>query len=101
MEASLPQLILPTKLERSRERSTSLGGLLVLEEPARALGAWEEGDRVVEGPESGRGYRSGEFVRALVWMLQAGARRLEDLRELQPERRCWRSWAWRGRGRGH
>ena len=55
MEQSLPQLILPIKLERSSERLTSLGGLVVLEELARAVGLWEEVDRVLEGPKSGRG----------------------------------------------
>jgi hypothetical protein len=44
MEASLAQLILPIKLERSSERLTSLGGLVVLEELARAVGLWEEVD---------------------------------------------------------
>jgi hypothetical protein len=86
MEASLPQLMLPIKLEKSRERLTSLSGLLVLEEQARALGVWAEVDRVLEGPKSGRGYRPGEFVQALVWMLHGGGRRLEDLRELGAER---------------
>ena len=38
MQGSLPQLILPIKLERSPERLTSLGGLVVLEELARAAG---------------------------------------------------------------
>ena len=56
MEGSLPQLILSIKLERSSERLTSLGGLVVLEELARAVGLWEEVDRVLEGPKSGRGY---------------------------------------------
>jgi len=86
MEASLPQLILPIKLERSSERLTSLGGLVVLEELARALKLWEKVDRVVEGPKSGRGYQPHEFVQPLVWMLHAGGRRLEDLRELRAER---------------
>ena len=63
MEASLPQLILPIKLEKSRERLTSLSGLLVLEELARALGVWEEVDRVLEGPKSGRGYRPAREAR--------------------------------------
>jgi len=85
MEQSLPQLILPIKLERSSERLTSLGGLVVLEELARAVGGWEEVERVLEGPKSGRGYRPREFVQALVWMLHAGGRRLEDLRELGAE----------------
>jgi hypothetical protein len=86
MEASLPQLMLPIKLEKSRERLTSLSGLLVLEEQARALGVWAEVDRALEGPKSGRGYRPAEFVQALVWMLHGGGRRLEDLRELGAER---------------
>jgi hypothetical protein len=80
MEESLPQLILPIKMERSSERLTSLGGLVVLEELAQALGLWEEVDRALEGPKSGRGYRPREIVQALVWMLHAGGRRLEDLR---------------------
>ncbi|HEX5483073.1 MAG TPA: hypothetical protein VFZ08_10665, partial [Terriglobia bacterium] len=86
MEASLPQLILPIKLERSEERLTSLGGLMVLEEMARALKVWEKVDRGLEGPRSGRGYEAHEFEQPLVWMLHAGGRRLEDLRELRAER---------------
>ncbi len=85
MEPSLPQLILPIKLERSPERLTSLGGLVVLEELARAAGVWEKVDRVLKGPKSGRGYQPHEFVQPLVWMLHAGGRRLEDLRELRGE----------------
>jgi len=85
MEASLPQLILPIKLERSSERLTSLGGLVVVEELARAVGLWEDVDRVLEGPKSGRGYAPHAFVQGLVWMLHAGGRRLEDLRELRAE----------------
>jgi hypothetical protein len=85
MEPSLPQLILPIKMERSSERLTSLGGLVVLEERARAVKLWEEVDGALEGPKSGRGYEPHEFVQALVWMLHAGGRRLEDLRELRAE----------------
>jgi hypothetical protein len=85
VEASLPQLILPIKMEKSEERLTSLGGLVVVEEMARALGVWERVDEYLKGPGSGRGYRASEFVQPLVWMLQAGGRRLEDLRELRAE----------------
>src|SRR6266568_3491899 len=85
MERSLAQLILPIKIENSSERLTSLGGLVVLEELARGVRLWEEVDRVLKGPRSGRGYQPREFVRALVWMLHAGGRRLEDLRELRAE----------------
>ncbi|MCL5669799.1 MAG: IS1380 family transposase [Acidobacteria bacterium] len=79
-------MILPIKLERSPERLTSLGGLVVLEEMARALKLWEKVDGALEGPRSGRGYEPHEFVQPLVWMLHAGGKRLEDLRELRAER---------------
>ena len=85
MERSFAQLILPIKIAKSSERLTSLGGLVVREELARGVRLWEEVDRVVEGPKSGRGYQPRESVRALVWMLHAGGRRLEDLREFQAE----------------
>jgi hypothetical protein len=85
MEASLPQLILPIKLERSAERLTSLGGLVVVEELARAVGLWEQVDGALAGPKSGRGYAPHAFVQGLIWMLHAGGRRLEDLRELRAE----------------
>lgn len=85
MAQSVAQLILPIKMEKSSERLTSLGGLLVLEELARGMGLWAEVDRVLGGPKSGRGYEARKFVRALVWMLHAGGRRLEDLRELRAE----------------
>jgi len=85
MQANLPQLILPIKLEKSEERLTSLGGLVVLEEMAQALQVWQRVDKELAGPGSGRGYRPSEFVQPLVWMLHAGGRRLEDLRELRSE----------------
>jgi len=85
MTRSLTQSILPIKIEKSSERLTSLGGLVVLEELARGLQLWEEVDRALKGPQSGRGYQPREFVQALLWMLHAGGRRLEDLRELRAE----------------
>ena len=86
MSESLTQFILPIKLEKSSERLTSLGGLVVLEEMARALKVWEKVDGALEGPKSGRGYEPDEFVQPLVGMLHAGGRRLEELRELRGER---------------
>jgi hypothetical protein len=85
MTQSLPQLILPIKMEPSEERRTSLGGLVVVEELARARRVWERVDQQLDGPKSGRGYRPSELVQAVVWMLHAGGRRLEDLRELRAE----------------
>ena len=85
MQPSLPELILPIKLEKSEERLTSLGGLVVLEEMAQALKVWQRVDECLEAPGSGRGYRPRQFVQPLVWMLHGGGRRLEDLRELRAE----------------
>jgi len=85
MQGNLPQLILPIKLEKSEERLTSLGGLMVLEEMAQALQVWKRVNEQLAGPGSGRGYRPSQFVQPLVWMLHAGGRRLEDLRELRAE----------------
>ena len=72
MQSSLPELILPIKLEKSEERLTTLGGLVVLEEMAQALKVWKQVDEHLQGPGSGAGYRPSEFVQPLVWMLQAG-----------------------------
>jgi len=55
MSERLPQWILPIKVEKSSERLTSLGGLVVLEELARALKLWEKVEGALEGPKSGRG----------------------------------------------
>jgi len=85
MQANLPQLILPIKLEKSEECLTSLGGVMVLEEMAQALQVWQRVDQQLAGPGSGRGHRPRRFVQPLVWMLHAGGRRLEDLRELRAE----------------
>jgi len=46
--------------------------------------AWK-GFSAPRAPPSGRGYRPREFVQALVWVLHAGGRRLENLRELGAE----------------
>ena len=79
------QTVLPIQLEKSDEKLTSLCGLLVLEEMARAKGLWARVDELMPGPGSGRGYRASEFVRPLVWLLTAGGRRLEEVRELRAE----------------
>ena len=79
------QTLLPIKLEQSEERLTSLAGLVVVEELARAKGLWRRVDELFPGPGSGHGYAASEYVRPLVWMLHAGGRRLEDVRELRAE----------------
>jgi hypothetical protein len=72
MGESRPQSILPIKLEKSLERLTSWGGLVVVEEMARGLKVWEKVDEVLEGPKSGRGSEAPELVQPLVWRLHAG-----------------------------
>jgi hypothetical protein len=81
----IQQRLLPIKLEASKERLTSLAGLIVVEELAQAKGLWQGVDELFPKPGSGRGYRASAYVKPLVWMLQAGGRRLEDVRELRAE----------------
>jgi len=81
----LQQTLLPIKLEASEERLTSLAGLIVVEELAQAKGLWRRVEELFPQPGSGRGYQASAYVKPLVWMLQAGGRRLEDLRELRGE----------------
>src|SRR2546423_15580668 len=70
------------QLEKSEERLTSLAGLIVVEELARAKGLWRRVDELFPKPGSGRGYRASAYVKPLVWMLQAGGGRVEDGRGL-------------------
>ena len=58
MPANLPQLLLPIKLEKSEERLTSLGGLIVLEEMAQALQVWQRVDQQLAGCATRRKARS-------------------------------------------
>ena len=83
--SKLQQTLLPIKLEESKERLTSLAGLVVVEEWGRAKGIWGRVDQLFGRPGSGRGYAASEYVRPLVWLLHAGGRRLEDVRELAAE----------------
>ena len=83
--SKVQQTLLPIKLEASDERLTSLGGLMLVEEWGRAKGIWARVDQLFAGPGSGRGYEASEYVRPLVWLLHAGGRRLEDVRELAAE----------------
>ena len=52
------QSVLPIKLEKSAERLTSLAGLVVVEETARAKGLWRRVEELFPEPGSGRGYRA-------------------------------------------
>ncbi len=85
----LQQTLLPIKVEQSEERLTSLAGLMVVEELARRRdcgGEWMSCFRSRgAGMDIGRVPPRG--MKPLVWMLQAGGRRLEDVRELRAESR--------------
>lgn len=81
----IQQTLLPIKLEQSKDRLTSLAGLVLLEELARAKRLWGRVDEVFPRAGSGRGHRASEFVRPLIWMMHAGGRHLEDVRELRAE----------------
>ena len=83
--SKLQQRVLPIKLELSDERLTSMAGLIVVEELGRAKGVWRRVEELFARPGSGRGYAASAYVRPLVWLLHAGGRRLEDLRELAME----------------
>jgi hypothetical protein len=83
--SKLQQTLLPIKLKGSKERLTSLAGLMVVEELGQAKGVWQRVDQLFPQPGSGRGFKASEYVRPLVWLLHAGGRRLEDVRELGAE----------------
>jgi len=57
----------------------------LVEEWGRAKGLWGRVDELCGRPGSGRGYQASEYVRPLMWLLHAGGRRLEDVRELRAE----------------
>jgi hypothetical protein len=46
---------------------------------------WEGIDEKFTPPGSGRGYKASEYVKVLVWMVTAGGRALEHVRELEAE----------------
>jgi hypothetical protein len=79
------QTVFPFKMERTGESLTAHGGLALLAEYNHGMGLRELADRHLPGPGSNRGYAPSTFVDSLTLMLQAGGRRLEDLRELRRE----------------
>jgi len=79
------QTVLDFKLARTEEALTAHGGLALLAEYNHGLGLRAVVDRHLPAPGSPRGYAPSVFVDALVLLLQAGGRRLEDLRDLERE----------------
>lgn len=79
------QTIFGFKIEKTDEELTAHGGLALLAEYNHGIGLRELVDRHLPGPGSNRGYAASAFVDSLVLLLQAGGRRLEDLRELRRE----------------
>lgn len=79
------QTVFGFKIEKTDEELTAHGGLALLAEYNHGIGLRELSDRHLPGPGSNRGYATSAFVDSLVLLLQAGGRRLEDLRELRRE----------------
>lgn len=79
------QTVFGFKIEKTEETLTAHGGLALLAEYNHGMGLRALADRHLPGPGSNRGYAASAFVDSLVLLLQAGGRRLEDLRELRRE----------------
>jgi Transposase DDE domain group 1 len=79
------QTVFGFKIEKTEETLTAHGGLALLAEYNHGMGLRELTDRHLPGPGSNRGYAASSFADSLVLLLQAGGRRLEDLRELRRE----------------
>jgi hypothetical protein len=81
------QTVLGFKLERTEEALTSRGGLVLMAEYNHKLGLRALVNEFLPKTGSNRGYEPSVFVESLVLMLQGGGVRLEDLRELERDRR--------------
>jgi hypothetical protein len=79
------QTVFGFKIEKTDEELTAHGGLALFAEYNHGMGLRILADRYLPGPGSNRGYTASAFVDSLVLLLQAGGRRLEDLRELRRE----------------
>lgn len=79
------QTVFGFKVEKTSEELTAHAGLALLAEYNHGMGLRELTNRHLPGPGSNRGYEASAFVDSLVLLLQAGGRRLEDLRELRRE----------------
>jgi hypothetical protein len=79
------QTVFGFKIEKTEEELTAHGGLALLAEYNHGMGLRHLADRYLPGPGSNRGYAASAFVDSLVLLVQAGGRRLEDLRELRRE----------------
>ena len=84
-EIMIRQSVFGFKIEKTEEELTAHGGLALLAEYNHGMGLRELAARYLPGPGSNRGYAASAFVDSLVLLLQAGGRRLEDLRELRRE----------------
>jgi len=84
-EIMIRQTVFGFKIEKTEESLTAHGGLALLAEYNHGMGLRDLADRYLPGSGSNRGYAASAFVDSLVLLLQAGGRRLEDLRELRRE----------------
>src|SRR5699024_4826564 len=82
----LAQTLLPFKLEATDETLTAQGGLALFGEYCRAVGMRRWLDEALAAPGSGAGCAASDHALALILMLHAGGRSLEDTRTLRAER---------------
>jgi hypothetical protein len=81
----IQQTVFGFKIETTKERLTAHGGLSLMAEFNHGIGLRELTSQYLPVPGSNRGFDPSEIVDAVVLMLQAGGRSLEDLRELRDE----------------
>lgn len=77
------QTVLPFKLERSEEKITSQGGLVLFGEFLHALGLPDLLNSKMPAPGSAAGYEAPEFVLPLLLSIHGGGTTLEDLRMIR------------------
>lgn len=79
------QIILPFKLEMTRDLITPHAGLALLGEFAVGLELLKSVDSSLPKPGSGAGYHPSEHIFPLVLMLNGGGRSLEDIRQIRTD----------------
>ncbi len=77
--------ILPYKLDTTNDLLTSRAGLLAIAQLMDSLSLAERIDQHFPLPQSNRGYKPSEFIKALILMQHEGSFHLDDIRHLQDD----------------
>ena len=78
-------MILPYKLDTTNDLLTSRAGLLAVAQLMDSLSLAERIDRHFPLPDSNRGFRPSEFIKALILMQHEGSFHLDDIRHIQDD----------------